>query len=125
MHKLSILLTTFAFSFIILFGLSLTMHADTHGNMSTCPFMTEKTTMCPMGAIEHIAKWQETFTATISSFALLIILIITTSLLIYNIVPLLESPPLKKYFQKQPNFNFYNYLLSLFSAGILHPKIYA
>ncbi len=113
-----------AMSFLGLYSMPL----NEHGKMTNCPFMGNSSSMCQMSATRHIAKWQELFTFIkkdgSSSFVFFIIVVILILKPYYN-----NDPPLskfrfylKKYRQERALFN---YLLLVFSRGILHPQVYA
>lgn len=118
----------FASVFSVTFG----MQADEFGNMSHCPFMVGYASVCPMGVIEHIAKWQRLFTATFpqsGDLTFLIFLLFSSafvSVFVHapNIGPpaLAFSPSISK---NKPETKLFNYFVIIFSQGILNPRLYA
>lgn len=94
--------------------------------------MPKHALVCSMGASEHIAKWQQLFTATLSksdAFASIIFLLLTFVFLAVfaraqNISPLTLAlyPPIPK---NKPETKLFNHLVIAFLQGILNPKIYS
>lgn len=108
------------------------MKTDAHGNMSDCPLMSEKMSVCSMGVIEHIAKWQQLSIATFlkSDVVAFIILLLITFILIdvFARAPGISSPALVLHSpvtKNKPDIKLFNYLVIAFSQGILNPRIYA
>lgn len=56
-----------AFVIAALFGAHLTMQMDSQEVMQNCPLLGHTESVCTMTATEHIAKWQQLFTATVKS----------------------------------------------------------
>lgn len=120
------------FLFVTVFSVTLGMKTDEHGNMSDCPFMSEYISVCPMGAIEHIAKWQQLFTAIFSqsdTLAFIMLLFFTfISLTIFAHISRIFfftsalSPPIVNH---ESETTLFNPLVIIFSQGILHPRLYA
>lgn len=119
-----------SFSFLALFGLSLSMTTDEHGMMSNCPFMSQTEVVCPMQAGEHIAKWQQAVTGIPQksvgiAFVMFWVLAswhFTERFILRGnaaITSTLER--LKRERGLSALFNIFNHL---FSRGILHQKIY-
>lgn len=119
------------FVFSATFSMTLGMQRDERGNMSNCPFMYEQTSVCSMGFVEHIAKWQQLFTVTFpesGEVAFVIFLVITfVYLAVFARAPNISGlvlplfPPVPK---NKPEAKLFNYLVIAFSQGILNPKIY-
>lgn len=119
-----------AFSFLALFGLSLSMTTDEHGMMSNCPFMSQTEVVCPMQVGEHIAKWQHAVTGmpqksmSIALAALLALAswhFLNRFLIQGNTAVTSAIERLKRERGLPALFNIFH---RLFSQGILHPKIY-
>lgn len=106
--------------------------ADKQAATNNCfmPGMTEA--LCPMDALEHIAAWQNMFTAVPSQSEVLLLLFALLTLFLgavfihshHNL-----APP-KRLF-KQVYFLYYKQhvpvarsLQELFSGGLLHPQLY-
>lgn len=120
-----------AFLFGATFAMPLGMQIDEHGNMSNCPFLLEQTSVCSMGIMEHIAKWQQFFTVLLSQsdvLASIIFLFLNFVLLAIFIHVLNTSPTALALFppipKNKPEAKLFNHLATAFSQGILHPRIY-
>lgn len=117
--------------FISLFGIQTSMLFAYSDAMVGCPLMGESVSMCQMGVLEHIAYWQQLFTAKVNDANSLILGLLT-------ILFVLAFPPLSirnkdntpfdlsfyLYTKSKPQTRLFNYLNLLFSRGILQPKIY-
>ena len=114
------------------FGMMIGMQTDEHGMMSGCPFMSEQASICPMGVMEHIAKWQQLVTAvlftshTSDSFIFFLLAVVIffyfcayAKSLFLLFVP---SPPVM---HSRQEIALYHHLKIAFSQGILHPRLYA
>lgn len=119
-----------SFSFLALFGLSLSMTTDEHGMMSNCPFMSGEEAICPMQIGEHIAKWQQAVTGIPQksvgiAFAVLFALVswhfLSRFVLQGSTAITSTLARLKRERGLPALFNIFH---RLFSQGILHPKIY-
>lgn len=106
------------------------MPTDGHGKMFNCPFMGVAT-VCQMNSLEHIAAWQNMFTALpqkdIFAFLVLLILILFAIILLRNFlrVPLKEFLSAEAIRYKRTNTLFIPHPLQwAFSDGILHTKIF-
>jgi len=131
-HQTLAILVAGAFLFGAAFSMSFGMQLDRNNNMSGCPFMLEKTSVCSMGVAEHIAKWQQLFTAVFSKsdgLAFIILFLFAAVLFIIFVrrsdVSLLArvlSPPIPK---TEPEVKLFNQLVVAFSQGILNPRLYA
>lgn len=117
--------------FISTFGLALSMRTDKMGNMTDCPLMRTSETLCPMSPIEHIAQWQQLFTAiqqNNSTVLLAAMLVAAAFFLPINRTAVCDSLITflyRRHKRGSPATQLYNYLLVAFSDGILHPKLYA
>src|SRR3989338_1176661 len=97
---------------------------------STCPFTDETMSLCPMNAVSHIASWKHFFAALPATE-----LVIAAAL--FFIAFIFVAPhsggertgvlaARRHYYRKKRKVDkLYNYVGTLFSSGILHPKIYA
>lgn len=102
-------------------------------NMAACPVMMMQPTLCPMNTLDHITAWQQFLAAIpVSEFTLLLILLAFGLASVY--VKLRQrvcaaADILLHYChhlaRQHPHQRLYNYLLSVFSQGIIQPKIYA
>lgn len=127
---LAVMLLVGVVLFVGIFSIPFGMQADEHGNMAGCPFMSDQSAICSMGAAEHSAKWQQLFTATFfqSSYIISLILLLIFFVLLSGFVrapnsfpvPVL-SPPIP---QNKPETKLFNHLVIIFLRGILNPKIY-
>ncbi len=131
--KLIILLTAFAalFAVISLFGVGISMSFTHNGDMIGCPFVSGTASMCQMGVLEHIAYWQQLFIAKVNDTTILIpwLLFIPLFLAVRQLgTKNKDKTPLdlsfRLYDKSNPQIRLLNYLISAFSKGILHPKIY-
>lgn len=116
----------------VTFGMMIGMQTNEHGMMSNCPFMSEQASVCPMSAMDHIAKWQGLFTAIVlksnmssSLFLLLLAVVIFLYVRLYvkSIFFLFVLPP--SFAHNKQELTLFNYLVILFSQGILNPRLYA
>lgn len=131
-HQALAIISVGVFLFAATFSMTFGMQIDERGAMSGCPFMAEQASVCPMGVFEHIAKWQQLFTATFSQSDVFASLIFLLSIFVFfvvfarapNIAPfvLAFSPPILK---NKPETKLYNHLVIIFSQGILNSRLYA
>lgn len=116
------------FIFIAFFGLNLSMPIDKDGKMSNCPVMEHSSSLCQMGTAEHIAKWQQMFTATLQSGSLFFLALLAVAFIYisHKRQTDLQSSyfAFRYYLYKHPDVKLFNYLTQAFSDGILHPKLY-
>lgn len=128
--KLGSFLIVLAVFLISIFGPGLIMGIAQGSEMAGCPFTGGPGSLCQMGVIEHISYWQQLFTATPSNtiiglaFLLLLLLLSTSLIFFQNDKSISSKPSYKLYNRDNPQITLFNYLLLLFRAGILHPKIY-
>lgn len=111
------------------FGIShLGMTSDANGQMSNCPFMGVAA-LCDMNPLEHIAAWQNMFTAVpfkgISALALLLLAFFAVFLWrdFWNTRWVQSISNHSQYFRNK-TFLIRNELQEALSAGILHPKLF-
>ncbi|OGK12173.1 hypothetical protein A3C98_04805 [Candidatus Roizmanbacteria bacterium RIFCSPHIGHO2_02_FULL_37_15] len=129
MKKTLPLLIIFIFLLVGVFGI----HAiiDKEGEMTDCPLKSDTASLCPMGIMEHIARWQQMFLAVIPQLSSLLIAFFVSLVGFFLVLKISSGPsPPKtfhlKYFQKiHPESNLFDYLLVAYSSGILQPKIYS
>ena len=126
-----IFLEIIAFLVMSFWGLY-SMPMDEHGKVTHCPFMNDSTSLCQMSVTEHIARWQQLFTAIPEKNLLFSALILLTALLmvLFSIIPkirdkLLFQRFLHYFYRRKSEINLFNHLLLAFSQGILNPRIYA
>lgn len=108
------------FLFAATFSMAVGMQTDEHDIMSRCPFMFEQTSVCPMGVFEHIEKWQQ-FSTTLLLFAFVLFIIFVRALNVSSSALALSSPIQKN----KPETKLFNHLVTIFSQGILNPRLYA
>ncbi len=119
-----------SFSFLALFGLSLSMTTDEHGMMSNCPFMSQTEVICPMQVGEHIAKWQQAVTGIPQKFMSLAFVALLTLVSWYFLSRFMSqgstviASVLRRLKRERGLPALFNIFHRLFSQGILHPKIY-
>lgn len=86
---------------------------------------------CSMNLIEHIELWQNSFLSVIPSLTQILSLIILVTVATFFFKQTFASfslPPLQRflfYSRDNPDTPLFNTFSSLFSAGILHPKLHA
>lgn len=68
------------------FGAHLTMQMDPQGVMQNCPLLGHVETVCTMKVTEHIAKWHQLFTATMSSnkFLFAVVLFMSFAFIVFS-----------------------------------------
>ncbi|MBI2426364.1 MAG: hypothetical protein HYV34_00820 [Candidatus Kerfeldbacteria bacterium] len=91
-----------------------------------CPLMQDQSTMCPMNVAEHIAQWQQLFSAPVNTKDLLTLL---ASVFVLSIVlvrePNVESPPQQRAFRLRNRLSIlFDPLRVALSRGILRPLFY-
>lgn len=113
------------FTFVILFGVNLSMPGDSK-DLSACPLAQNVDSVCPMSASEHVAHWQGLFTTTVNQnvLALLILTLSFTGILIGLLFKQFPNP-LERYFQYLKKYfsNLFNYIIVNLAQGILQPKL--
>jgi len=113
---------------IATFGITLGMSATNGGIMLGCPLMNGFSSLCQMDILGHIAQWQTLFTSIIPSSALALIVLLLLTVLSFVRFKLEEEETIRQQLQyllqKDPTARLFNYLVLLFSSGVLHPKIY-
>ncbi|MBI2355880.1 MAG: hypothetical protein HYV13_01570 [Candidatus Doudnabacteria bacterium] len=125
MSKIIGLYLFFIFTFVVLFGLNMSMSGDSK-DMSSCPLAQNTASVCPMGAGEHIAHWQSLFTMTVNQNAfVLFILTLSFAGILIGLLFYQFSDLIQKYFQylKQHLGNLSNVIINILARGILQPKL--
>ena len=123
------LLSTFIF--VALFGLSFSMPTDSMGNMTNCPWTSATSSICPMGAAQHIAEWQKLFAAIPQSNLMLALLGLLAVSLVFYIFKIVDNPydlfvqRYLRYRLEHPDIALFNYLQLAFAQGIVQPTLYA
>ncbi len=86
---------------------------------------------CSMDLFEHIELWQNSFLSVIPSFTQIFSLLIFAAVAIFIFKQIFASFPLTSpqrflfYSRDNPDTPLFNIFSSLFSAGILHPRLHA
>ena len=86
---------------------------------------------CSMSLVDHIEQWQNSLLTLLPSFSQFFSLVFFLGILSFSFIALFSNfflPPLKRflfYSRDNPNIPLFNFFASLFSQGILHPKILA
>ncbi len=122
-----------AFITVNLFGAAsgMGMQTNAQGKMTGCMF--SGTAICTMTPFEHLAAWQNMFTAAASQTDSTLLLLLLTALtflgfatarrLFDDRLDLLESHQ-KLYVKRLVAHSYINPLQEAFSQGILNPKLY-
>lgn len=128
-NKALALMAALTLILVAILGVGMEMNMGSSGSMTGCLFMNHQGALCPMNALEHIAKWQEIFNAIPSlKFAYASIFI----LLLLYVLPSLSPIGSKQGLEQSPHALARNnallasldYIMLAFSQGLLHPKIY-
>ncbi len=96
------------------------------GHMAGCPFM-EMTAVCQMSPFEHIAAWQNMFTATANESALATLLLLLFAAIVFvRSLYRSFSPEIRALsFYRPPKFFLFRHSLQeAFSNGVLNSKAY-
>ena len=115
--------------FMGLFHVSSTMDMSGGMGMSDCPFMSHDEVLCSMSFTDHLSAWKTAFLA-VSPTLTLLILAAGAVALVASVAPNLlfkqnhAIPILRKHIQERVYTFSYRPLQELFSAGILHPKLF-
>lgn len=136
--KLLTILILGIFLIIGLFGLELSMQINSNGLMSDCVMMSSHElpgTLCPMSVAEHVAQWQQMFVSVEGkSINLLVALLMAVPLsgLIFTQLESFFSRAIIRFKQKGKCYQkehiqirLFDYLVRLFSRGIIHSQVYA
>ena len=124
--------TILTFSALFLFlaasivGPSMSMPIDGHGHMANCPFAMGATSLCGMTVFEHISAWENMFASSVPTGIALLLLLLALTVVVRTVHG--QDPP-EPQDENNPTLRtttvpFVSPLLSAFSQGILHPKIY-
>lgn len=132
--KFILLIGVLIFVFVGFLGFSYTdMAMGQDGQMSPpgcfMPGMT--TSLCQMGPLEHVAAWQDMFTAVPSQLDSLTLILLLSAVLVFGLLLRRRAIYLliPSDFQSRPVYQRadtapFNPFQELFSDGILHPKIF-
>lgn len=124
--KLITTLLTANLLFLAIFGLNLSVRLMEDGPMANCQFMQEKSSMCPMNLVDHIAAWQNTLTGTLTASLFLILLVAVAAFASKNF-NLGNSAFLSfTYYYKKKN-SLLKYFIPMrlaYARGIIQPKVY-
>ena len=132
--KIALILTAISLLWISTFGLVYHMNEmKTEVANNSCLFNTSSNGGCAMNFSEHITLWQGMTTSlpqnTIELMNALILIILLATAIIFWHNSLFEfsrriTSRFKLYIKQHPQINLFNYLLEVFSRGILNTKIY-
>ncbi len=130
--KIAIILTIILFLWISTFGLLYYMSQMKLSSASSCLFDGQGTTACTMNFSEHIALWQglvRSIPATIGFLSFFILLVALEPLKNFwnNFFIRFWDQSIfywKLYLKQHPQIRLFNFLLEIFSSGILKPRIY-
>lgn len=113
--------------FVVSFANLLMGHNDHgHGMVSPCPLMQDRSTMCPMNVAEHIAKWQQLFSAPVNAKDILASLasVVVLSILLWQ-APTAESPPRARAYRLRNRASIlFDPVRVALSRGTLQPLLY-
>lgn len=130
-QKLTGLILAFVVTATILFGMNAGMDMRQDGTMSGCMF--DQSVACPMGYMEHIQHWQQTFTATQPTQNNLLGLLVVVFLGATFFTAFSQwqngiqwQAVISQSLLRQRNITakLFDYILQALSDGILNPKIY-
>lgn len=99
------------------------------GDMRGCPLMTGITMLCTMNAVQHLAVWQQTFTAFLPALGSLLLFLSAWAILVtrFQGIRHLTHDPRRVFqrFRRQSHLDYAHLdpLRRALSRGILHPKI--
>ncbi len=126
-RKILFLFSTALFLMFSMPGMSGMMAMDEYGNMQGCPYMNGAV-VCKMNPLEHVAAWQNMFTAlpaTMNLVAALVYALLAVAFIrITWTVPTVEPASLyAQRFKYRPHIAAH-VLQEAFSRGILNPKTF-
>ena len=121
-----------AFSYSALFSIFFEMNMPSHNGagMNGCVFFATHKTICPMGARDHIQKWQEAFTGipqkqavpfALAAAAIALTITLFTAMRLRLFCE--QTRMLVKIKRKTLLSRLFPHLKHAFSKGILHPKL--
>lgn len=131
LKKILALMAVLTLILVVILGVGMEMNMDKGGSMTGCFFLNYQgpLALCPMSALEHMARWQEAFSAvpvlrllSISLFALQLLYLLPTSL-VADLKPNVKRS-LHALSRDRRLLICFDYLVLAFSQGILHPKIF-
>jgi len=121
--------------FLVSFGLvigSASMGAE-HASMVDCPLMAGDGALCPMGIFEHLGTWQTLARSMPERFGIIMSLSMMIAFFVLLIAQEKERwrqhsirlSPLQALHERNfPDNKLFVFVKTLFSQGILHPKIF-
>jgi hypothetical protein len=118
-----------SFALVSLFGIGMGMETR-DGQMTFCPFMASKASVCQMSITEHISQWQQAFLGApvnnkVVIFALLILIFAVISFTKpFSQIKQSEAATRFLFYLREMVNKIFNQLLIAFSDGILNPRIY-
>lgn len=122
------------FATVTLFGIFVcsdsTMAMDASAPMIfDCGMMTTNAA-CPMSALDHITSWNKLFVASPTvDFLALLILTVSFAVVLYFLpkiqIILSAIKKYKNYLRQNFSSRLYDYLITVFSRGIVQPKLLA
>ncbi len=119
------LLIVGAFAFSTAGFSAIPMSDMTHDGLPGCIFM-QMDAVCPMGFLEHLALWKQTFIAAIPESGLIALLFLMLALLVHSANEILKRshPPPRRVRPKRSEITPRDWrpLKEAFSNGILNPK---
>ena len=121
---------------LLIFFISLSVIASplfSHGSQvgqQDCVFMEHGYSICHMNPIDHIGAWQEMFTALPAQMGILLALLMIVVAIVYlrHILTSSGVPPEsvgRLYVRAHPESKLFDFLITFFSRGILHPRLYS
>jgi len=105
------------------------MGMDMSGGMTNCSFMSHEEVICPMNLADHVGAWKSVFLSVTPAITLLFA-VAGAVILVTSVAPNLlvkmqcVSPSPGKWLQVRLYTFSCRPLQELFSAGILHPKLF-
>lgn len=124
--RLVIYATSLSLAVVFIGGLFLYVNSSEDMGMTPCQAMEGSSAMCPMNLVQHMQMWEQA-TTTLPGQKTFLPLLAFSLLFISFTVAILEKTFVAKFGSSidPPEYNFYIKLKTLFSVGILHPKLYA
>lgn len=119
----------FLFSFVLMTSFGGVMSAgmmNMDGKMSDCPYMG-MSGYCDMDASEHLAGWQQLFSATLEHFfsSMLLLLLAIAILAPFLVKLFVRKRSVRPIFQRWRTIELFDPLRLAFARGIIHPKLFS